>query len=486
VIRGTIYLTAGQIVFAFSNFVLHAYLGRALGPELYGIFGVVGAFILINEYVLLRGAFETISKFVSEKEEATRAIIKDTLKVLAIGGLILGGIYFIFAEQLASLIKDPELAVYIKLFAFMVPITALTMSFLGSINGLRQFGKQALISIIFSLVRLLTVFILVALGLSVKGAVLGLLIADIFRLVMAKLLCNAPPATASFDGKRMVRFTFQLMTIALITALVMNIDLLAVKFFLQDNFQTGLYTSALTITKMPLFFVIAISLTVLPMVSKSISDGTPELTEKYIRQSLRLIFLFVLPFVVIILATTESCISSVFGDRYVQASGALVILLIGAIFLALKAVLYNIIIASGRPRYIILIGVLSLGIDIALLITLINKFGIIGAATASAITHLFGLVLAYSYVAKKFMKTIIPSFILRIGFACLAIYLIARLYSPIGILLLFYYAFLFCLFFIMLIAMKEINLTEIKLKCSETWEIFRASDIIARINRISS
>ena len=475
--KGTIYLTISQVVFVITSFFLHPYLGRKLGPELYGIFGVISALIMINELTLMKGVYETISKFVAEREGVAKTIIRGTLKILTIGSLIVGGICYIFAEQIASLMNDPELTSYIKLFAITIPLTGISTVFLGVLNGLRQFGRQAFISIIFSVVRFISVIILVFLGFSIKGVIIGLIISDLFRLIMAKGLCKPLGTVDDFDSKKMFSFALQLMIIALITSLVMNIDLLAVKVILKENLQTGLYTSAVTIAKIPPYLIMPLSLTALPTISKSVAEGNMMLTEAHIKQSLRLLLMLVLPLSLIIIATSENCISLFYGNKYVQAAGPLRILIIGGIFLSIKVVMQNVIVGAGWPRYVVYIGVLSLFIDIMLIVTLINKIGMGGAALASTFTHLFGFLLSYGYVAKKFMTHVIPIFLIRIGLASLIIYFIATVYSPSGIMLLFYYALLLCLFFLILVMMKEINLMEIKLKLIRTWETLSLKNI---------
>lgn len=472
-LRGTIYLTISQIVFIITNFALHAYLGRTLGPELYGTFGVINAFIIINELILIKGAYEAISKFVAEREEAAKAIIRGTFKVLSIGSIAVGGIYFFLAEQIAFLMNDQGLTSYIKLFAFVIPIVGISTVFMGALNGLRRFGKQALIAIAFYIVRLICVFILVFSGFSVKGAVIGLIIADLFKLVMARGLYRPTGTRPDFNGKRMFSFALQLMIIAIVTSLVVSIDLLAVKVFLKDNFQTGLYTSAVTISKVPIFLIFPLSLTVLPTISKTISDGDIRLTEQYIKQSLRLLLMLVLPASLILIATSDKCISLFYGIKYIPASAPLNILIIGAIFFSIKLVMSSVIVASGWPRLIIFIGIFSLLVDIVLLFTLINKIGLMGAAVASAVTHFFGFMISYIYVARKFMLRLIPSSLMRTGLASLVVYLIATLYSPSGIMLLFYYALLLCIFFFLLVIMKEIDFEEVKQKLGETLQMVK-------------
>jgi O-antigen/teichoic acid export membrane protein len=428
---------------------------------MYVIFGVMNTFIVINEFLLMRGVYDAITKLVAEKEESTNAIVKIIFKGVMIGSFAVGFTYFFFAGQIAAIMNDPGLIDYIKLFAFIIPITAMSTVFIGALNGLRMFGRQALISMIFNIARLCSVIILVSLGFSVKGAIIGLIISDLFKLAMARGFYKPVGTDRVLDRKKIKRFIFELMLTSVFSALISNIDLMAVKALLKENLETGLYTSAITISKIPQFLILPISLAVMPVLSKSISEGHIEITEKYVIQSLRLLLIIVLPISLIIMATSEKCIALLYGDSYIRASEPLNILLLGAIFLSIKVVMFSVIVADGKPRYIIYIGILSLVIDMILLITLTNKMGLMGAATASAVTHFLGFVISFRYVARKFMIHKAWISLVRIIAASVVIYMIALIYSPSGIVLVLYYGLLLLGYVIILMVLREINLLDL-------------------------
>ncbi len=479
-LKGTLYIGVSQIIFIITGFFLHVYLGRTLGPEQYGVFGVINAFIMINELILMKGIYDTISKFVAEKEEAAQSIISTMFKSMSIVGIAVGTLYFFLAGQIASMLNDPALTEYLKLFAFIIPFSAVSTVFLGALNGLRQFRKQSFILILFYIARVTAVVIFMLSGFSVKGVIYGLLIADILKLAMAGGLYRPVGRNKYQEGRKMFWFAVQLMVISLLSALIMHIDLLAVKTIIGDNFETGLYTSAMTIAKIPAFMIIPITITLLPVISKTISEGDIELTEKRINQALKLLLMIVLPTSLIVIATSDQCISLLFGSRYLQASSSLKILLIGGIFISAKVLMYSVIIASGCPKYIIYIGLFSLLSEIILLVTFINKFGLQGAAFASALTHFFGFLISYGYVARRFMKQMLPLFAMRIVSAAIAVYIMAALYSPSGIALFFYYALLIGIFFFILVCIKEINLTEVKLLLSGKFGMIKSGDLSSR------
>lgn len=474
-IMGTLYIGISQAVLVVTGLFLHFYLGRTLGPELYGIYGVINAFLMINDIILMKGVFDTASKFVAEKEEAAQSIIRSIASTMSIIGFFAACLYFFLAGQIAAVMNDPELAGYLRLFAFIIPFTAISTVYLAALNGLRRFKRQSAVFILYYIIRVIAVVILVSLGFSIKGVISGLIIADIFRLMIARGLYRPTGGENYTEGWKIFRFTSQLVVISSLSALIMHIDLLAIKALLRNNFETGLYTSAMTLAKIPAFMIIPITITALPVISKTISEGNMELTEKRIRQALKLLLIIVLPSSMLILTTSENCILIFFGNEYIQASASLRILLLGGVFVSVKVLMYSIIIASSRPTYLIYIGILSLLIEILLLYLLLNRIGFEGAAIASTLTHLTGFIISYSYVAKKFMTHTVPLFVIKIALASIAVYLTASFYSPSGIILILYYTLLVGLFFFLLVCMKEISISEIKLKLSERREILKSN-----------
>ena len=463
-LKGAFYLSVSQAVMVLTGFILNLYLGRTFGPEQYGVFGVINAFIMINELVLLRGIYDTMSKFVAENEESSNAIVKVMFNAIVIGSVLVGAVYFLCARQIAFLMKDPSLAEYLRVFSFIIPFSALAMVYLGAMNGLRRYGIQSWIIITCSIIRIPIVIILVLIGFSIKGVIIGLLMAGILKFVLARGYYKPAGPGMYLEGKKMLVFALQLSVVSLTTALVMNIDLLAVKVLIGNNFETGLYTSAMIIAKLPAFFIFPIITALFPIISKSISENDMQSTEVNILKALRLILIIALPLSLIIIATSDKCIVFLYGSKYLEASNALKVLLLGGIFLSIKVLMFSVIIASGRPWYIIMLGLFSLLIEVTSLVIFIHWNGIIGAAMASTVTHLFGFFISYLYVGKKFMNRFISTSMIRISLASLIVYVLASMMSFSGFSIIFHYVILLCIFFVILIAMKEINPKELYLK----------------------
>lgn len=466
-LQGTLYIAISQAVLVVTGLFLQFFLGRTLGPELYGVYGVINAFLMINDLILMKGVFDTVSKFVAEKEEAAGSLISSVAGKMTIIGALAGFLYFFSAGYIAELMNDPELTGYLELFAFIIPFSAISTVYIGALNGLRQFKKQSAVFILYYIVRLIAVVVFVFMGFSVKGVIFGLLLADILRLIIARGFYRPTGEVKYTEGWKIFRFSVQLVMISLLSALIMHIDLLAVKALLGSNFKTGLYTSAMTLAKVPAFMIIPVTITLLPVISKTMSEGDMELTEKRIRQALKLLLIIVLPATMFILAASENCIRLFFGSEYIQASDTLRILLLGGVFISIKVLMYSIMVAVSRPGYVVSIGIVSLMIEVLLLYFLLNRIGFVGAAVASALTHLAGFIVSYIYVARRYMTHMFPLFVIKITLASLTVYAAASFYSPADISLVLYYFLLTGLFFLLLICLGEISPSEIRRKIAE-------------------
>ena len=103
-------------------------------------------------------------------------------------------------------------------------------------------------------------------------------------------------------------------------------------------------------------------------------------------------------------------------------------------------------------------------IDIVLNLTLIPIYELRGAALATTITAFIGLVIAASYVFKRFGTLILmsPISFVRISGASLIVYFVAISYSFSGILLVANYRFLFSVYLGMLWVSREINKEDVE------------------------
>jgi O-antigen/teichoic acid export membrane protein len=466
--KGTIYLMSAQLIFLIGGYAIHFGLGRYLGPELYGTFGVIISLLTICRVLVESGTVGAVSKYTAERRELVVGIKNQIIKIQIIFALIIFAFLFTLASLIAGLLKDSTLTSYIRFIAFFIPISSLYAVYLGLLNGIRAFGKQAKISIIYEAIKVLAVFTLVFLGFKVWGAITGYLMASVVSLIMAYHYWISKDrkdtgVRGNFEIRKIIKFAVPVILFSLAFNLVISLDLFFVKAILGEKAQAGFYTSAAALSKVPYFIFFALSGTLFPSIAKSTSDkGSEELTKRYINQSLRYALIFLVPCAFIISATSRNLVSLVYTGRYLAAASPLSILIFGLTFLCLFIILTTVITASGKPSISLAMVLVLLVVNIVLNKTLVSIYGLIGAAMATTITGFLGVLMSGIYVYDRFHSLTNLLSLFRIVAASSIIYIIARSFSVAGIPLFAYYAGLLAIYFALLFIFREIEEEDIQ------------------------
>ncbi len=466
--KGTIYLMSAQLIFLISSYAVHFGLGRYLGPELYGAFGVIMVLLTTSRVLVESGTVRAVSKYTANRKEFTLAVKNQAIKIQMILSLIVFFFLFTLAPSIANLLEDLTLTSYIRFLAFFIPVSAMYAVYFGLLNGMRAFGKQAAVSVIYHLAKVLVVFVLVFLGFKVWGAMSGYLMAGVVSLIMARHYWvskdrNDIRSADNFKISKIIRFAAPVILFSLAFNLVISLDLLFVKAVLAERVQAGFYTAAAALSKIPYFMFLALGETLFPSIAKSTSSkGNEELTKKYINQSLRYTLIFLIPCSFIVSATSQNLVSLVYTEAYLSAAAPLSVLIFGLTFLCLFIILTTIITASGKPKVSLFMVLVLLLVNVLLNMTLVSIHGLVGAAVATTITGILGVLISgiYVYIHFHTLTDIFP--LLRILGASSIIYLCARFFPFAGIPLLVFYACLMAIYFALLFVFREIKKEDIQ------------------------
>lgn len=455
--KGTVQIMIARSVVILSGYALHFGVGRHLGPELYGIIGVIFSLLALTQVIFRAGINRAVSKLTAENNELANTIKNKALKIiLPLAGAVFI-FYFIFADFIANLLNDPSLVPYMRLSAFEIPLTAAYVVYRASLNGMRAFGKLSKIVIIYSITKVFSVLILILLGFSISGVIIGYIIASFVAMLFARNYCKFISVNNDFDIRKIFSFAIPVLFFSLASTLILNIDLLSIKSILKENTLTGYYTSASTLARPTLSIFTALSTTLFPSIVLAYSKEDKKQVINYINQSLRYLLILLLPLLFLVSATSENLISMVYTDKYAPAAPALSILVFGLGFITLYGVLNTIIMAIGRPKVSMYIAFSLVPIDLILNLTLIPLYQLEGAAIATTVTAVIGVVISAAYIFKKFKTLVSPLSFVRILIGSIFIYFISAKYTLTGIFLPFEYIILFLVYLSFLWIVGEIK-----------------------------
>lgn len=238
---GSLTLLAGSGLVGLTNLVYNVVTARLLGPTGFAHATAVYTLLMLASAITL--SFQVVcAKYVANHETPEdKAAIFAALHLRAwVAGIALGLLLFVFNHVLMVYLNLPD-KVLISLLAlgtaFYIPLGVRR----GYIQGVHAFGALAINFMLEGVVRLGGAFVLIRLGLGVRGAVLASVIAVIASYFAARpspglrsLRRNFIPISFGEGLQAIVFFSGQVV--------INNFDIVLVKHFFEPE-QAGIYAA---------------------------------------------------------------------------------------------------------------------------------------------------------------------------------------------------------------------------------------------------
>jgi len=462
--RGTVFLLVSQTSFIFFSYILHIGLGRLLTIADYGNFGIVLSTLSIFLLFVNSGVPEAVSKYVSENPLNAIPIRNKALKIQLLLSLVLFVVFFFSAPKIASIFRDKSLINLFRITSVVIPVSSVVALYYHFLNGLKAFTEQATINILRAAIRVTLVLILVYAGFGLNGAVVGFSATSLIILMLTMLIFKykiklpRPRTIINYPAEKIIGFAAPSLIFSGAITLLLTMDLLFIKSLLSDPNQSGFYTSATMIAKIPYYLFLAIPLAIFPVVSESVKKRRIDLTQSYIKNSLHFLILILTPTCFLISSNAKSLISLFYTSGYIAAAHPLQILVFGIMFLSIFSIFGAIIKASGKPTIAMAIAISAIPINAVLNLIFIPQYGIAGAALASSISMLLCMLFSASYVFYKFGSFLSLVSLFKIVLTSVVVSTFMRILSPAGLFIIPLYIISFTLYLLLLFFIGGINI----------------------------
>lgn len=372
--RGVLYIAAAKLYFMIAGYAIYFTLPRLFGNAVdWGNYLLVIGLVSVIDNVIVTGTIQAVSKFTAQGDESPDAVKKTALRAQLLAGGGAAAIYFLLAPLIADAQKDEGLAGLYRISAGIVFCYAFYAVFVGSVNGQRHFGKQALLDSGFATIRATLILGAAALGWGVAGAVGAFVSAAALILAVSSLWVGFP--ARGVPGSSMAalwRFAVPLFAYTFFVNGVMRIDLIMLKRFAASlpsvgqsvathaSAVAGYYGTAQSLAFIPYQAILSVAFVIFPLISRSTFVEDDQTTRRYVQQTLRLSFLFVLGVASVLIANPSSVIAVVYPARYVLAGDALRILAAGMVSFSLFTIINTILNGAGLTRDTLLSGTVTL------------------------------------------------------------------------------------------------------------------------------
>jgi O-antigen/teichoic acid export membrane protein len=384
-----------------------AYLTRHLGPQGYGLFILAATVVAWVEWSVTSLFSRTTIKFVGEAHDwrPVGAAVAWLHLLTGVGAMLL---LALLAGPLSTLLHESRLAGYLRLFALDIPLFALAQAHRNILVGIGGFRERALTSAGRWISRLVLIVLLVQLGFSVTGAIVGSIAASVVELMIGRIYVR--PAVwrpAGFSVAPFWGYGAPLLLAALSLRLFDKLDLISLKALGASAEQAGIYGAAQSLSLVPGIFALSFSPLLLSNLTHLERSGDAEAGRKLGSDALRFV-LALLPFAALTTGAAPEIVRLIFGEPFMSAASLLAPLIFGAVALLMISTASAILIAADKPGWTAALAGLLVPLALGSCLIFIPIWGPRGAALATMLTAGIGAV-ASILTVKGLVKIALPT-----------------------------------------------------------------------------
>jgi O-antigen/teichoic acid export membrane protein len=384
---------------------------RALGPELFGVYGTVGGFLQIGAAIVMFGLSPIVIREVARRPDQAGKYLTAMMVIQTVFGLLA----LIVLNSAAALGGYSEI---VRVFLALAAVNLIVDLFGNVCFDLLLAREQMVMTSIVSILHIIALIALAALGLlagySLFGVYAGVTVAGILRAAALWWLARQDgirpvwPFDRSLARPLLVNSAPLAFTAFLSLAYQQADKLLTNRFI--GNTQTGYLVAAFIIVTGVVELLNTTVLTaVYPMMSRAIGDGKNQ-QFGFLVEKLALFTLVICLPITLLISLFAAPLSAIFGPRYAPAAPVLSLLIWYALVMMTGNMLQQAMLAQNRQRRLLAIRATGLGINLILLAVLLPRLGVIGAPTASltAESCVFALYLVTFRAAGWDVRRVLP------------------------------------------------------------------------------
>lgn len=457
--RGALYLTITKLYFIVGSYVIYfgiPRLGGDRGDGLLGDYKAAGAWLSVIGTVLVMGTTQAIARFVGREPEKARGISGRGLRLQVGLGVLVAGTYFLAAPFLAE--DSPELITPMRISAAIPLIYAMYSVFMGTLNGERRFGEQALMDGSFTTLKIFCVLGFVLAMQSAAGGYVGFATAAAAVLVLGVFMTRRGHGSLSSNigatptSGEIFRFQLQTVGFMFLVQWIVQMDLWYVIWF-SDLSEASLtlesgevlttsqaaravYAGTQLFSQISYSVVVSLTFVLFPLISRLGDDRAA--ARNYIREALRYAIIMVVGVASLLTAVPGPTLDMLMRDLPSQlslmpgAEESLRWLGAGYVCFSLLFVLCSVLNAAGRPRQSIALMATVLGVQLGAGFVLTSAHGPVGQGIAGLIAMAVGLALGL-FTMGRWVGNVVPlPTVGRVLTAGLAVYGLALAWHPEG------------------------------------------------------
>jgi len=397
--RYTVLLAFGVV--SVVNYAFGLAMGWLLAPAAFGLLAFAQTILLIGGLVLNSGFCQALTlSVVQAPAERRPAIVRGAALANVVLGMLMGGMVLLL-YGVGLIHAGLETAPTALLVAATFPFIALKAIACAGAQARERYAMMASLSVVEIVLKAMSGVVFVLLGYGVDGAVAGFLFGS---LVSALLGCwllvhlyGVPWGAIERPAPRLAAGVFGAL---LGLALLLNLDLMALKLFSHANSAVvGRYQASSILANVLYFLVVAL----LPIlfVSLARSDGLAH-TGAAIGGALRLALVVVAPLEFLLALAPDLALRTFFPPAYAAGAAALRLLALGNAAVILVAVLCAPFQATHQARIPARILLSVVSVEAIVLSVVVPRWSAVGASS----TFLLAALIALGLLSRAYARVL--------------------------------------------------------------------------------
>lgn len=441
-IKNTFYSTINSFLRFLSTALLYIILARALGVEEFGRFIFALAFTGIFFTFIDYGFSLFIVKEASQKPERITNLVKSIINSKLLLSIFFTVVLFITLKFL-NYPKDTVIIVAILWLAAI--FYSFGFFFNNVFRGLNKFQYETYPTILLNAAQFTIVGIFLLLGFKTLFVAIAYLLSRILYFAYSTYLINTKVEKISFtpnfsESIKNLKKAWPYGIHAILATLYFQIDTVFLSYF-KGNVEVGYYQAAMRILMASMIIYEAIVSAFFPLVGESIKNDKKAF-ERYASLLNKIVIFTGAALGLGIFIFSDLIITLLYGKEYLS-SIIIMKILAGVIFLRFLGAGYALFITVAEGQTFRAIGVgVSVVVNIILNLILIPKYGAVGAAVASLLTHIVLTAIFFYFSLKLTNSVFVDNYLLKGAlFFCLSLTLLF-IKAPQGLLILLFIAIL--------------------------------------------
>jgi O-antigen/teichoic acid export membrane protein len=442
VARGTAQSVLGRGCYFAFGYLATIILARGLGPVDYGVYGLIMSVLLWFEQTSKFTISPAVAILIPKEGHNPAALQQTALFLNFLLFILLFILLWLAAPLLADLFDLHGGANLFRLAALDLPFFGMYVLYRGVLLGHREFLSISTADVLYSVTKLGGIVLLLALWLSVPGALVVNVLASVGAMLFVMSRVSIKMLQPAYDliGP-LIRFALPLGLYMLGVQTIRNLDLWFLKVLSpgKEASTIGLYVAARNVAIVPSVILMVVSDVLLPSLSRALAKNDTELSRRYIQGGVRFLWILVLPIALLFMLTAQEIMVLLYSSSFGEGGIYLRILILYAVSLAFMDLFASALNARGQPYLSGAALFLLIPIALPVNIFLILPYGAVGAAYASALTGLLGAVTLGVLVYRRLGSLIRFRTLLNVMIAILLMAAIATQFTVTGPLLAIFY-----------------------------------------------